>query len=394
MTKNLFIKPIAGIPYSELRQCAIIDNNNIVDKDEHNIIITFANGVATIIKNGSSIIIRKSLYEAAANNNEMLSLNFATGKARRVSGEKIVNNHVNVNQDCNADTNISNFDVDESIVVNTTKLKDIEFDPRLFVPIKTGTYLDQFVSHEGGFMPGSNIMLTGDPGVGKSSNLMDILVNVHKEDPSKKLLYISAEMNEIDVKGFEKYYPGLEDIEFLYIGKYVTDPSLNIKPYQALLSVLNNGYDIVVLDSLYEIQSMVIEDLGISAKKGERWLLDLLNKHNAGYNKANIYSTFLCIQQKNKGGSYVGSKRLEHMTSAFLNLCWDAKEAGKRYMVFEKNRKGKEKVKLYYNFTKDGIKYDISRHNIDLKIINTIQTLDENDDLMPRYINFTDMFNN
>ncbi len=321
---------------------------------------------------GKHVTIRKWIYDAAQSNNQVITVNEEKGKLRRVSPEDAKSRNLKTQS-------ISESFDPESIEIETTKLRDIQFDPKLFVPIKTDTYLDDFVSYKGGFMPGINIMLTGDPGVGKSSNLMDILVNIKKADPSKRVLYVSAEMNEVDVKEFEQYYPGLENIDFLYIGNYVTDPDSQIKPYQALMAVLNKGWDMVVMDSLVEVQSMIQEDLELPAKKAEKWMLDLMKTHNSGHNKSGIYTAFLCIQQKNKGGSYVGSKRLEHMTSAFLNLCWDAKEKGKRYMVFEKNRKGKEKVKLYYGFAKEGgIKYDVTRHSAEQDILQRMQDVEEN----------------
>lgn len=120
---------------------------------------------------------------------------------------------------------------------------------------------------------------------------------------------------------------------------------------------------------------MTQEDLGINSfKKGERYMLDLMNKHNKGHNKLNLYTSFLAIQQKNKSGQYVGSKRLEHMTTGFLQLLWDPKEKGKRYMLFEKNRKGKEKVKLYYSLSKEkGIVYDEIRHRKELEFMEILQ---------------------
>lgn len=263
----------------------------------------------------------------------------------------------------------------ESINVETTQLRNIVFDPRLFIPIMTGKYLDNYWSRKGGILPATNIMITGDPGIGKSSNLMDVLVGIKIQDMSKRVLYISAEMSAIDLEEFLQFYPGLENIDFLFLGDYLTDPNQKIKPYQALQSVLDQGWDVVVIDSLYETQSMIQEDLDISSfKKGERYMLDLMNKHNGGHNKLNLFTAFLAIQQKNKSGQYVGSKRLEHMTTGFLQLLWDPKERGKRYMIFEKNRKGKEKVKLYYSLTPDkGITYDETRHEKELAFMELLQ---------------------
>ena len=53
--------------------------------------------------------------------------------------------------------------------VKLTKLDDLKFNDDLFVPMPTGTVADKFFSNEGGFMPGSNIMAAGAPGVGKTT---------------------------------------------------------------------------------------------------------------------------------------------------------------------------------------------------------------------------------
>jgi predicted ATP-dependent serine protease len=369
----LFIK--TNKPYKELNSEDVVDSTNqplmeaslIWDSETEQWIVRFGS---------EKKVIRDVIYRAAqrSSEEELIKIDFATSRASRIPANRL---QKETKMQQVSEPAVTVFDPD-SVEVETTRLKDINFDPRMFQPIRTGTYMDEFVSYKGGFMPGINIMLTGDPGVGKSSNLMDILVNVRETDDTKRVLYVSAEMNEIDVKEFEQYYPGLGEIDFLYIGNYVTNPDLNIKPYQALISVLNQGWDLVVMDSLVEVQSMVQEDLALPQKKAEKWMLDLMKTHNSGHNKKNIYTAFLCIQQKNKGGSYVGSKRLEHMTSAFLELCWDKKEKGKRYMMFEKNRKGKEKVKLYYNFAKEGgLVYDEVRHTKELQILERLQTTSE-----------------
>lgn len=369
----LFIK--TNKPYKELNSEDVVDSTNqplmeaslIWDSETEQWIVRFGS---------EKKVIRDVIYRAAqrSSEEELIKIDFATSRASRIPANRL---QKETKMQQVSEPAVTVFDPD-SVEVETTRLKDINFDPRMFQPIRTGTYMDDFVSYKGGFMPGINIMLTGDPGVGKSSNLMDILVNVKETDETKRVLYVSAEMNEIDVKEFEQYYPGLGEIDFLYIGNYVTNPDLNIKPYQALISVLNQGWDLVVMDSLVEVQSMVQEDLALPQKKAEKWMLDLMKTHNSGHNKKNIYTAFLCIQQKNKGGSYVGSKRLEHMTSAFLELCWDKKEKGKRYMMFEKNRKGKEKVKLYYNFAKEGgLVYDEVRHTKELQILERLQTTSE-----------------
>lgn len=252
------------------------------------------------------------------------------------------------------------------IDVSTTRLADVQFDQKLFDNIITGTYIDSFFTRKGGISRGCNIMLTGDPGVGKSSNLMDILVNIAKVSPQERTLYVSAEMSQMDVVEFLQYYPGLENIDFLFLGDYVVEDK-GCTATDALIATLDKGWDLVMLDSIFEVQSMAQEDLKMTKIKAEKYILDLLNK----YNRSEL-TTFICIQQQNKAGEYVGSKRLEHMTSAFIQLCWDTKEKGKRYMIFHKNRKGQEKVRLYYTFA-NGVQYDSARHTLELEMMLNAQ---------------------
>ena len=61
--------------------------------------------------------------------------------------------------------------------VEFTKMHDVKFDPSLFTPIKTGTIVDTVLSNEGGIFPGTNTVVIGDPGVGKSTVLLDLLAN-------------------------------------------------------------------------------------------------------------------------------------------------------------------------------------------------------------------------
>ena len=45
--------------------------------------------------------------------------------------------------------------------INLTKLDNLKFSDDLFVPLKTNTSIDSFLSNDGGYMPGSNIMAAG-----------------------------------------------------------------------------------------------------------------------------------------------------------------------------------------------------------------------------------------
>ena len=58
--------------------------------------------------------------------------------------------------------------------VKTVKMDDLSFNDKLFTPMRTKTRVDQFFSAEKGVMPGTNVVITGDPGVGKTTVLLDI----------------------------------------------------------------------------------------------------------------------------------------------------------------------------------------------------------------------------
>lgn len=255
--------------------------------------------------------------------------------------------------------------------IKTTVLSEVDVDPSLYKPIKTGTYIDRFWSRKGGIMPGTNVMVTGDPGIGKSSVMMDVLQGIKVQDPSKKVLYVSAEMTQIDMmdpEEFLSYYPGLlNKVEFLFAGDYLENdngPSFSM----ALETVLGRGYDVVVFDSLIEIQSIVQEEFGLgSGKKAEKYVLNLIQKHNQRQNAAKKYTSFLLIQQVNKDGEFAGSKRLVHMLTAFLKLKWDVESRAKRYMVFDKNRRGEVKMRLYFKLG-NGVEYDDSKFEDEIKL--------------------------
>lgn len=328
---------------------------------------------ANIVVDGEARMLREDIYNEALESGKFIKIDLNKSRLRKIDPNKIKSLRPTIG------STPPPVEV-KDIEVETTKLRDVQFDQRLFVPLKTNSYFDTFASRKGGVMPGSVTMITGDAGVGKSSILMDILVNMRETNSETRALYVSAEMERIDVHEFVEFYPQVVDIDFLYLSDYIVNPDAGATATQALVATLAKGWDIIVFDSYVEIQSIVQEEFSISSKKAENWLLTLMGKHNAGHNKMNIFTAFLAIQQQNKGGEFVGSNRLKHMTTAFLKLCWDKKQKGKRFMIYNKNRKGKEKVKLFYNLDPDkGVVYDGARHTKELEILERMAAPDEFD---------------
>ena len=231
--------------------------------------------------------------------------------------------------------------------VKVTKMNDLKFKKDLFNPLKTGRKIDEFFGGEHGIMPGTNTVITGDPGVGKSTVLLDWVCNMQAQ--GKKVLFISGEMNDIDMYGYVKRFPKFGKVPIMFMGDYSDCPK------QAVEQVLNEGYDIVLMDSWAEVTSMVKDQMGWARNKVESWLLDLMEKQNKANNKANKNTAFICIQQMTKAGEFAGSNRIKHMTTAMAALRFDGRGAdAERYIEFSKNRRGSVGDKIYFSLHRGG----------------------------------------
>ena len=241
--------------------------------------------------------------------------------------------------------------------IKLIKMQDLTFDDSLFIPIKTKTLIDSVLSTEGGIFPGTNTIVIGDPGVGKSTVLLDWIADFQRQ--GKKVLFISGEMNEIDLYGYVKRFPKFAKLPIMFMGDY------NTCPKQAIEEVFNQGWDVVLIDSWAEVTCMVQDQMGWARKKVESWLLDLLDKNNKAENKLNKNTAFICIQQMTKAGEFAGSNRIKHMTTAMAQLRYDGRGFdAERYIEFSKNRRGGIGEKIYFSLSRGG-KVDYSYENVD-----------------------------
>ena len=100
--------------------------------------------------------------------------------------------------------------------------------------------------------------------------------------------------------------------------------------------------------------------------KTEKWFLDLMNNHNKGANKRSKYTSFITILQLSKGGNFVGSNKLKHMTSAMMSIDWKGGEnSQQRYLEFSKNRLGAVGQRLFFSL-EGGVSFDEQRYQRDL----------------------------
>jgi len=242
-----------------------------------------------------------------------------------------------------------------------TKLADLNFSDELFKPMATCSPFDKFVSNDGGIMPGSNVMAAGAPGVGKTTVLLELLHMVRECDPTRRVLFISAEMTELDMARYLKRFPHWGDLPIFF-----TSNLGDQDPKRALEAVLNEGWDLVLTDSYTEVNDTVKEECGMTKTKTEKWFLDLMNNHNKGANKLGKYTAFITILQLSKGGNFVGSNKLKHMTSAMMSIDWKGGEnSSERYLQFSKNRLGAVGQRLFFSLD-GGVTFDEKRYTRDL----------------------------
>lgn len=248
------------------------------------------------------------------------------------------------------------------------KMRDVRFDTDLFINFRTRTILDNLLCSYQGLPKGVNYMIIGDPGVGKTTIILDMLANIRKAQPSARILFISAEMNEIDLAIYVERFPKFGDLDILFIEGGFDECGHS---WQTVANTLDDGWDIVAIDSFHELQGIVKEEENVTNKRAESMLLSLIKQQNKAQNDRGVNTTFLTIQQVTKSGAFVGSNRLKHMITAMMELRLDNPKNiySDRYITFSKHRRGDVGVKLYYNLSTTGdVDFDEERYEQDQSI--------------------------
>lgn len=261
--------------------------------------------------------------------------------------------------------------------LKTKRLRDVHFDDSLFVPMKSETAIDYCFSNEGGIMPGTNYIVIGDPGIGKSSVTIEHAARVQAVNPDKKVLFISGEMTELDMIPYTKRFPLWLDIETLFISD-LTEGLYK----ESIEAKLKEGFDLVLGDSFAEIADAIRGDYNETVRGAdkksyndiEKWLVDLMVSHNKAQNDEEKNTAFVMIQQMTKGGDFVGSNKLKHNTTGMIELRYT--KSGDRKIVVSKNRRGFEYDNLHFNFEADienPISYDTDRIMRDKRVEQEIK---------------------
>ena len=234
-----------------------------------------------------------------------------------------------------------------------TPLNKLNIDKRMLESMETGLAIDDLFSEEGGIPCASNYMMIGDPGVGKTTILLDVLASV--QNKGRKCLFISGEMGRKQMFKYTERFKQFGIIKTLFMADY-----LEYNTKDVIEQVLNQGYDLVLIDSAAEVMDGVRDDNNWDRKTAEAWFVDVCIKQNKGENKENKFTSFLAIQQVTKQGEFVGSNKLKHLFDAMGEMRRESeKDGGGTYITFTKNRNGNVGLKFSYQLGNGDISYGV-----------------------------------
>jgi len=235
-----------------------------------------------------------------------------------------------------------------------TKLNKLDIDKRMLEAMSTGVpALDTLFSHESGVPCATNIMAIGDPGVGKTTVMLDVLASV--QNKGRKCLFISGEMGRKQMFKYTERFKQFGIVDTLFTSDFM---QYNTK--DVIEQAFDIGYDLILIDSIAEIIEGARDDNGWDRKTAESWLVESCVRNNKGENKANKFTSFLLIQQVTKSGEFVGSNKLKHMTDGMLEMRRELeRDGGGCFMMFNKNRNGNVNKKLSFVLSNNKIDYGI-----------------------------------
>ena len=187
----------------------------------------------------------------------------------------------------------------------------------------------------GGIVPGSLVLLGGEPGIGKSTLLMQVANSVNG-----KVVYVSGEESEQQIKLRSERVNKDESDCYL----------LSETNTQTLLTHLDNlNPTLVIIDSIQTLYSGLIDSSSGSVGQIRTCTAELIH-----YAKQTHTPIFI-VGHITKDGSIAGPKVLEHMVDTVLNFEGDRNHLH-RILRVHKNRFGTTSELGIYEMNQSGLK--------------------------------------
>lgn len=244
----------------------------------------------------------------------------------------------------------------EELVLQDTyppqKLSDIELNTEIRTPTNISEF-DRVLG--GGIVKGSLVLIAGDPGIGKSTILLQTSGEICKTN--KKVLYISAEESASQVKLRAERLGVKSDNLYIYAQtnfELIKKHILDLKP------------ELVIVDSIQAIYTSKIQSSAGSVSQIRECCNSLMN-----IAKTENVSIFV-IGHVTKEGNIAGPKVLEHMVDTVIHFEGD-KYKTYRILRSIKNRFGNTSEVGIFEMCSDGLREIINPNEVFLKEYNQTQ---------------------
>lgn len=204
--------------------------------------------------------------------------------------------------------------------------------------IKTGiNEFDRVVG--GGFIPGSLSLIGGEPGIGKSTLLLEVCGKVAKNNPKNSILYVSGEESEAQI-GERARRLGIKAQNILILHETQWHEILGVlKKYKPTM---------LVLDSIQTTISCEISSAAGTVSQIREITFELMN-----YSKSTGMTCFI-IGHITKEGGISGPKILEHMVDTVLFFEGDQSNFY-RLLRVHKNRFGNTQEVGIFEMNENGL---------------------------------------
>lgn len=244
----------------------------------------------------------------------------------------------------------------EELVLQDTyppqKLSDIELNTEIRTPTNISEF-DRVLG--GGIVKGSLVLIAGDPGIGKSTILLQTSGEICKTN--KKVLYISAEESASQVKLRAERLGVKSDNLYIYAQtnfELIKKHILDLKP------------ELVIVDSIQAIYTSKIQSSAGSVSQIRECCNSLMN-----IAKTENVSIFV-IGHVTKEGNIAGPKVLEHMVDTVIHFEGD-KYKTYRILRSIKNRFGNTSEVGIFEMCSVGLREIINPNEVFLKEYNQTQ---------------------
>lgn len=221
-------------------------------------------------------------------------------------------------------------------VLRTQSIKDVAAESTITRFASGVADLDTVLG--GGILPGAVVLLAGQPGIGKSTLLLQVTAHLAKQQP---VLYVSGEESASQVK-LRAERLGAQKSEAL---DFAASTSAN----DIAATVRTGAYKVVIIDS---IQTLALDD--ITSAPGT--VSQITNSSNVLIRAAKETGTaIILVGHVTKEGSIAGPKVLEHLVDVVLQFEGD-RYGGFKIVRAMKNRFGSTNEAAIFEMYEEGLR--------------------------------------